>query len=46
MKMINVLHHIEFKRHPKRLSNMHHFFSCDYNWEGIELKDWKKFEKK
>ena len=46
MKMINVLHHNEFKRHPKRLSNMHHFFSCDYNWEGIELKDWKKFEKK
>ena len=28
---------------------MHHFFSCDYNWEGIEfpagIKDWKRFEK-
>ena len=28
---------------------MHEFFSCDYNWEGIEFpvgkKDWKRFEK-
>ena len=28
---------------------MHYFFSCDYNWEGIEfpvrVKDWKRFEK-
>ena len=28
---------------------MHHFFSCEYNWEGIEfpagIKDWKRFEK-
>ena len=28
---------------------MHEFFSCGYNWEGIEFpvgkKDWKRFEK-
>ena len=28
---------------------MHHFFSCNYDWEGIEfpvwIKDWKRFEK-
>ena len=28
---------------------MHEFFSCDYNWEGIEfpagIKNWKRFEK-
>ena len=28
---------------------MHEFFSCDYNWEGIEfppgIKDWKGFER-
>ena len=35
--IIVALHHKEFKSHPERLSNMHHFFSCDYNWEGIEF---------
>ena len=43
------LNHKEFKNHPERLSNTHHFFSYDYNWEGIEylagIKDWKRFEK-
>ena len=28
---------------------MHHFISCEYNWEGIEfpagIKGWKRFEK-
>ena len=28
---------------------MHHLFSYEYNWKGIEfpagLKDWKRFEK-
>ena len=28
---------------------MHHLFSCEYNWEGIEfptgIKDWKRFER-
>ena len=47
--IIVALHHNEFKNHPERLSNMHHFFSCDYNWEGIEfpaaIKDQKIFEK-
>ena len=47
--IIDALHHNEFKSHPETLSNMHHFFSCDYNWEGIEFpagtKDWKRFEK-
>ena len=47
--IIDALHHNEFKSHPETLSNMHHFFSCGYNWEGIEFpagtKDWKRFEK-
>ena len=43
------LHHNEFKNHPEKISNMRHFFSYEYNWEGIEfpagIKDWKRFEK-
>ena len=46
--IIVALHHQCFKNHPKRLSNIHHFYSCEYNWEGIEflagIKDWKRFE--
>ena len=42
-------YHNEFKNHPERILNMHDFFSCQYNWDGIEfpagIKDWKKFEK-
>ena len=48
--IIDALHHDEFKRHLETLSNMHHFFCCDYNREGIGFpagtKDWKRFEKK
>ena len=47
--IIDALHHDEFKRHLETLSNMHHFFCCDYNREGIGFpagtKDWKRFEK-
>ena len=47
--IVVALHHQRFN-HPKRLSNMQHFFSYDYNWEGIKfpagIKDWKKFEQK
>ena len=39
-------YHNEFKNHPERISNMHHFFSCQYNWDGIEfpagIKDLKR----
>ena len=39
-------YHSEFKNHPERISNMHHFFSCQYNWDGIEfpagIKDLKR----
>ena len=44
------LHHKEIKNHPEIISRIHHYFSWDYNWEGIEfpagIKDWKRFEKK
>ena len=44
--IVVALHHQRFN-HPERLPNMHHFFSYDYNWEGIKfpagIKDWKKF---
>ena len=47
--IVIALQHGEFKNHPERISHMHHFFSCEYNWEGIEfpagIKDWKIFEK-
>ena len=47
--IVIALQHDEFKNHPERISHMHHFFSCEYNWEGIEfpagIKDWKRFEK-
>ena len=47
--VIVTLHHQGFDNHPERLSNIHHLFSCDYNWEGIEfpagIKDWKRFER-
>ena len=47
--IIVALHHQDFKNHPERISNMHEFFSCDYNWEGKEflagIKDWKRFER-
>ena len=47
--IIVALNQKEFKNHPERLSNTHHFFSYDYNWEDIEyparIKDWKKIEK-
>ena len=47
--IIVALHHQEIGEHPERLSNMHHFFSYCYNWEGIEfsagIKDWKRSEK-
>ena len=47
--IIVALHHNEFKNHPERISNMHHFFPYEYNSEGIEfpagIKDWKRFEK-
>ena len=47
--IIVALHRNEFKNHPQRISHMHHFFSCEYNWEGIEfpagIKGWKRFEK-
>ena len=47
--IVVALHHQRFN-HPERLPNMHHFFSYDYNWEGIKfpagIKDWKKFEQK
>ena len=35
--IIVTLHHQGFDSHPERLSNMHHFFSYDCNWEGIEF---------
>ena len=42
------LHHKKIKNHPERISRIHHHFSYDYNWEGIEfpagIKDWKRFE--
>ena len=45
--IVVALNHKEFKSHPERLSNTHHFFSYKYNWEGIEcpagIKDWKRF---
>ena len=46
--IIVALHHKRFKNHPERMSSIHHYFSYDYNWEGIEfpagIKDWKRFE--
>ena len=46
--IIVALHHQSFKNHPKRLSNIHHFYSCLYNWEGIEflagITNWKRFD--
>ena len=46
--IIVALHHQSFKNHPKRLSNIHHFYSCEYNWEGIEflagITNWKRFD--
>ena len=45
--IIVALHHKRFKNHPERISSIHHYFSDDYNWEGIEfpagIKDWKRF---
>ena len=45
--IVVALNHKEFKNHPERLSNTHHFFSYKYNWEGIEcpagIKDRKRF---
>ena len=29
--IIVALHHNKFKNHPERISNMHHFFSYEYN---------------
>ena len=47
--IIVLLRHNKLKSHPERLLFMHHFFSCDYNWEGIEfpagIKVWKRFVK-
>ena len=41
--------HKEIKNHPERIQDNHHFFSCDYNWQGIGfpagIKEWKRFEK-
>ena len=46
--IVVALHHKK-KYHPERISSIHHYFSYDYNWEGIEfpagMKDWKRFEK-
>ena len=45
------MHYIikKIKNHPERISRIHHYFSFDYNREGIEfpagIKDWKRFEK-
>ena len=36
--IILALHHNEFKNHPERISNLRHFFSYEYNWEGIEFQ--------
>ena len=48
--IVIALHHKKIKNHPERISPIHHYFSFDYNWEGIEfparIKDWKRFEKK
>ena len=47
--IVVALHHKK-KYHPERISSIHHYFSYDYNWEGIEfpagIKDCKRFEKK
>ena len=43
------LHHKKIKNHPERISRIHHNFSYDYNWEGIEfpagIKDRKSLRK-
>ena len=38
--IVVALHHQGFNKHPERLSNIHHFYSCEYNWEGI-VSCWK-----
>ena len=47
--IIVALRHMEIKSHPERIQGSHHFFSCDYNWQGIDflagIKEWKRFEK-
>ena len=47
--IIVALHHQGFDNHPERWSNIHHFLSYDYNWEGTKfpagIKDWKRFER-
>ena len=47
--IIVVLHHRKTKNYPERISSIHHYFSYDYNWEGIDfpagIKDWKRFER-
>ena len=39
--IIVALNHNEFKNHPERISNTYHFFSCEYNWDGM-VSSWNK----
>ena len=38
-------YHNEFKNHPERISDMHHFFSRQYNWDDIEFPAVSKVSK-
>ena len=47
--IVVALHHKEIKNHPERIQGIHHYFSCEYSWWGIDflagIKEWKRFEK-
>ena len=47
--IVVALHHKKIKSHPERIHGIHHYFSCEYSWWGIEfpagIKEWKRFEK-
>ena len=47
--IVLALHHKEIKNHPERIQGIHHYFSCEYSWWGIDFpagtKEWKRFEK-
>ena len=47
--IVVALHHKENKNHRERIQGIHHYFSCEYNWWGIDfpagIKEWKRFEK-
>ena len=47
--IVIALHPKKVKNHPERIPRIYHYFSWDYNWDGIGfsagIKNWKRFEK-